>query len=203
MSTYDNQQLRLAKEYYFKLKEYGEEEFEARMCALIHSRGYDDAWKLNKRVTNCDKKPVGYKVTVDKIKSWMAEFSIHKLFELQTYLDNVIIRKHTGILDLVIDLYRQNGGQHPLAPDGHIRAETNTPETNKTAFEKFLKENINNPKYRNKYVGFVNGNIEDYVSSSEGDLIRKIYNKYGNVEMYVGKISEIQDIWVIDMPELR
>jgi len=73
---------------------------------------------------------------------------------------------------------------------------------NETAFKQFKKDNLQNPQYAEKYVAFVNGSYEG-VDESESKLVEKIYEDFGNVEMFVGKISSAEQEEVIDTPELE
>lgn len=72
---------------------------------------------------------------------------------------------------------------------------------NETAFEQFKERNLNNPKYTGKYVAFVNGKLEG-MDEIENRLVKKIYNKFGNVEMFVGKVVLESESHIIDTPEL-
>lgn len=71
---------------------------------------------------------------------------------------------------------------------------------NKNAFEDFIKTNLCNPQFKNKFVAFVNGEFQD-VEDKQNILIKKMYNKFGNVDMYVGKITDKKEIALIDTPE--
>ncbi len=73
---------------------------------------------------------------------------------------------------------------------------------NKNAFKQFLCENLNNPKYKNKYLAFVNGIFQDY-GDKRTKLVHTMYQKFGNVKMYVGKVTSEKTKGIIDSPELR
>ena len=72
---------------------------------------------------------------------------------------------------------------------------------NKIAFEKFAKDNMHNPEYSNKYAVFVDGCLYD-VGDTEMDLVKKIYEKCGNIYMYVGNVSQKMQTGLIESPEL-
>ena len=71
---------------------------------------------------------------------------------------------------------------------------------NRSAFNDFVRSNIDNPEFRDKYVVFVNENFEA-VGDSEVELVRKMRAKYGNIDMYVGKVSYEKTIYLIESPE--
>ena len=60
---------------------------------------------------------------------------------------------------------------------------------NKIAFYDFKENNLENPRFKDKFVAFVNGKFQD-VGDKENALIGKMYDKFGSVPMYVGKITD-------------
>ena len=72
---------------------------------------------------------------------------------------------------------------------------------NRIAFEKFAKNNLHNPEYSNKYAVFVDGRLCD-VGDTEMDLVKKIYEEFGNIYMYVGNVSQKMQTGLIESPEL-
>ncbi len=70
---------------------------------------------------------------------------------------------------------------------------------NKSAFENFAKNNFNNSQFKDKFVAFVNGEFQD-AGYKKNALIKKMYDKFGNVDMYVHKITG-QKMVLIDTPE--
>ena len=86
-----------------------------------------------------------------------------------------------------------------LATDSKGRLSYST--NNKDAFENFVKNNVHNPQFSGKYVVFVDGCLQG-VSDTEIDLVKKIYKKFGNIEMYVGCVSQNMQIELIESPEL-
>lgn len=66
-------------------------------------------------------------------------------------------------------------------------------DQNVIAFESFLKENIDNVQYHDKYVAFVNGNLQG-VDDKRVNLIKLMYERFGNVKMIVEKVTEKQEV---------
>ncbi len=73
---------------------------------------------------------------------------------------------------------------------------------NKSAFDDFIKTNLENPKFKNKFVAFVNGEFQD-IGDKRNALIEKMYDKFGNVDMYVDKVTDQKKVIVIDTPEFN
>ena len=73
---------------------------------------------------------------------------------------------------------------------------------NKGAFDDFVKRNLDNPRFRNKFVAFVDGRYQG-VESKENVLIMQMYDRFGNVHMYVGKVTDQEEIVLIDTPEFN
>ena len=73
---------------------------------------------------------------------------------------------------------------------------------NKNAFENFVNTNLHNPQFKDKFVAFVNGEFQD-VGDKRNMLIEKTYDKFGNVDMYVGKVTDQKKIILIDTPEFN
>lgn len=83
-----------------------------------------------------------------------------------------------------------------------LKGETTEENIDKIAFTQFLQENLHNPKYMNKYVAFVNGIFQDY-GGRRNKLVHEMYQKFGNVRMYVGKITSERVMKRIDTPERK
>ncbi len=73
---------------------------------------------------------------------------------------------------------------------------------NKNAFEDFVKTNLNNPKFKNKIVAFVHRKFQD-VGDKRNALIEKMYDQFGNVNMYVDKVTDQKKVILIDTPEFH
>ncbi len=82
----------------------------------------------------------------------------------------------------------------------HSKNDENT--INKKAFEDFVKINLNNSEYKNHFVAFVNGKFQG-VGDKRNALIGKMYDKFGNVDMYVDKVTDEKEIVIIDTPEFN
>lgn len=80
-------------------------------------------------------------------------------------------------------------------------AEMNNFELSKAAFNEFIKNNRHNPEYIDKYVVFVHGSLYG-VGNTEVELIKKVYQNIGNVDMYVGNVSKKTQTELIESPEL-
>lgn len=72
---------------------------------------------------------------------------------------------------------------------------------NKAVFNEFVKKHKNDPKYINKYVVFVGGQLYD-AGDTDIELIKKVHENFGNVKMYVGNISRKIQTGLIESPEL-
>ena len=70
---------------------------------------------------------------------------------------------------------------------------------NQLAYELFVKTNTIDVLQK-KYVVFVNGKLEEF-GDSESELVGKMYDKHGNIEMWVGRTSGERDIINIDSYE--
>ena len=70
-------------------------------------------------------------------------------------------------------------------------------DKNQQAYELFIKNNPNAGTLEKKYVAFVNGKLEEF-GDSERELFIKIYDKYGDIDMWLGRTSGEKDVCVID-----
>lgn len=82
----------------------------------------------------------------------------------------------------------------------HI-SQSKTPLNDETAFEQFKEKNLYNSKYVDKYVVFVDGVLQD-VGNNEVELVKKMHEKFGNIDMYVGKVSQKIRSGMIESPEI-
>ena len=64
---------------------------------------------------------------------------------------------------------------------------------NEAAFNKFKLDHIDDPKFKNKFVAFVHGSFQDS-DDAPNTLIQNMYDKFGNVPMYVDKITNSKKI---------
>ena len=74
-------------------------------------------------------------------------------------------------------------------------------ERSKKAFNDFVKNNVQNPKFSGKYVVFINGQYQG-VGDSKIDLVTQMYRKFGNVAMYAGCVSQSIQPILIESPEM-
>ena len=85
--------------------------------------------------------------------------------------------------------------------DNSLKNITNNKNSkNKRVFEDFVKTHLDNPEYAGKYAAFVDGHFQK-CSIDKIDLVKEMYDKFGNIEMYVGKIASPKTTIVIDTPE--
>lgn len=71
---------------------------------------------------------------------------------------------------------------------------------NRNAYDIFVNEHLHDPKFQEKYVVFVNEQLKD-VADDEVELVKRIHEKYGNIDMYVGKVSLEKTKGIIESPE--
>ena len=64
---------------------------------------------------------------------------------------------------------------------------------NKKAYLDFVAQNSTNPEFKGKFVAFVHGKFEGS-GRSQADLVYRMYDKFGNVPMYVSRASGIADV---------
>jgi len=61
---------------------------------------------------------------------------------------------------------------------------------------------LKDPKYYEKYVAIVDGILVDS-DDVETELVRRMFKKFGNAEMYIGKITPKSQKGMIESPEQR
>lgn len=98
------------------------------------------------------------------------------------------VRHMKGLLD---DL-----GGHDVG----IKIDIITTVDNETAFNQFRNANLHNPEYMEKYVAFVNGSYQG-VNEKRSDLVKEIYKRFGNIKMFVEKVSNEEEELLFDSPE--
>ena len=64
---------------------------------------------------------------------------------------------------------------------------------NKKAYLDFVAHNSADPEFRGKFVAFVHGKFEGS-DRSQRDLAYRMYGKFGNVPMYVGRASGVVEV---------
>ena len=64
---------------------------------------------------------------------------------------------------------------------------------NKKAYLDFVAKNSSNPEFEGKFVAFVHGKFEGS-DRSQRDLVYRMYDKFGNVPMYVSRASGVVDV---------
>ena len=148
------------------------------------------------------KQKIFIKTTKDETKNWFQDYFFIG-FEKQNYHNKEII----GILEKSSALSLKNPIWKNLSIENEDMLllssdiDSHTKLDNEESFEQFLQENINNPQYKDKFVAFVNGTFQD-VDEVENRLVKKMHEKFGNVEMFVGKVTSETDSHIIDTPEL-
>jgi len=78
---------------------------------------------------------------------------------------------------------------------GHINA--NCFELSHFSFNKFKEICLENKWLLGKYVVFVHGDIEA-IGNNERDLVKQVYQKYGNIVMRCGKITSKSEVCIIE-----
>jgi len=71
---------------------------------------------------------------------------------------------------------------------------------NRKAFGDFVKAHLDDPELKDRFVAFVNGEFQG-AGDAENALIEKIYGAFGNVDMYVGRVSNHRKTVLIDTYE--
>ncbi len=77
-----------------------------------------------------------------------------------------------------------------------------TLKTDKDIFKELLPQLISQPKYAGKFIAIIKGQIEG-VDTEKIGLVKKMYGKFGNIKMYVGKVSSEDRVRIIDSPEIN
>ena len=128
-----------------------------------------------------------------EIKNWLDDFSV--LTEQRFHYDKIES----------IPKWQITGERYTievkLTISNKDKSELDDVADNKAAFKKFVKNNLHNPEFSNKYVIFAYGDFQD-VGNDEFELVDKIYKKFGNIDMYVGRVSQKIQIERIESPEL-
>ena len=124
-------------------------------------------------------------------------------------LDKHDIRPHDLKIWLEEELPFCNYGCHKesLEPQTDIFAVPGGPSDNenvenKNAFERFLRSHLDNPEYKNKFAAFVNGKFQA-IGDKRNALIDEMYDKFGNVDMYVDRVTDHKQVILIDTPEFN
>lgn len=148
------------------------------------------------------KQKIFIKTTKDETKNWFQDYFFIG-FEKQNYHNEKIINllEKSSTISLKNPIWKkiliENEDVLLISSDTGSHDELD----NEESFEQFLRENINNPQYKDKFVAFVNGTFQD-VGEAENKLVAKMHEKFGNVEMFIGKITLETDSHAIDTPEL-
>ena len=152
----------------------------------------------------------GFVETVDKhdIKKWIdLELNIKSKFVHNTTHnmerwtrpnphESIVVTFSDAARHLISD---PNNVENYLAL-GNQSADIDDFELSKAAFNEFAKNNRHNPEYIDKYVVFVYGRLYG-VGNTEVELIKKVYQNVGNVDMYVGNVSREIQTELIESPE--
>lgn len=121
----------------------------------------------------------------------------------QMQLDDMLDQFNTSRTELehIFGVWLDYAGQDPvdenLVPDSEANDEN---IKNKKAFSHFVKAHLDDCRFKNKFVAFVDGEFQG-VGDAENELIEKIYVDFGNVDMYVGRVSNHRKTILIDTYE--
>ena len=75
-------------------------------------------------------------------------------------------------------------------------------EKNEIAFSGFKAKHKNNPEFKDKFVVFVHGELQG-VGNEELALVDNTYEKFGNVPMFVGRITDRKKAITIPSPRFE
>lgn len=89
----------------------------------------------------------------------------------------------------------------PRAAFARPAALPDTNSDNRDAFDRFVSPRAGDPDLRGKYAAFVHGKCQK-AGANQSDLVDEMYEKFGNVKMYVGRADPERPAAVIDTPEL-
>ena len=67
---------------------------------------------------------------------------------------------------------------------------------NEDAYRAFVSRNSTNPEFKGEFVAFVHGKFQGQ-DRSRLDRIYRMYDKFGNVPMYVGRSSGAMDVAIV------
>lgn len=86
---------------------------------------------------------------------------------------------------------------HPAPGMAEAGAEEGGPgrdnDVNDAAYRAFVAANSDNPELEGMFVAFVHGSFQGR-DRSQLDLICRMYDRFGNVPMYVGRSSGVMDV---------
>jgi len=105
-----------AKRNYTQLKFFGQDEFSTRMCTLIHVGQHDTLDEVYEKTEKCDKRPMGFPLNKKKMERWLNEFSKQGMLTFSVDFENndKVTHKTTKLYDMVLDLYKEDRGIHPI-----------------------------------------------------------------------------------------
>lgn len=93
-----------------------------------------------------------------------------------------------------------NSTSAPAAPAGNPRVEYDAEHArnkhSEDAYWAFVSRNSANPEFEGQFVAFVHGRLQGR-DRSQSDLTSRMYDKFGNVPMYVGRSSGAVDVAVV------
>ena len=136
-------------------------------------------------------------------KSFKENFKPWNLHPTEFNLHNVhvwIEKNDKQTLNCFYDIIKERNELQHISASSKLTSNENI--ENKNAFTDFVQTNLDNPKFKNKFVAFVNGIFQD-VGDKRNALIEKMYDKFGNVDMYVDKITAQKKVILIDTPEFN
>ena len=90
----------------------------------------------------------------------------------------------------------------PNATKSRYESERAENAINENAYRDFVSSNSDNPEFKGKFVAFVHGKLQGS-DRSQMDLIYRMYDKFGNVYMYVGRSSGVEYVETVTPKVLR
>jgi hypothetical protein len=124
-----------------------------------------------------------------KLADFLANNSIQNKLNISLDVD-LNFEQDRELLKYLIKHVEEKKGQYNNFTLDIPKTEKNKPSfvKNKTAYINFVKKHVNDPKYKGRFVAFVDGKLQG-VDDKERVLAKKVYDKCGYVDMYVGKVT--------------
>ena len=151
---------------------------------------------MNENIWDKSKEEMQFKQENRDVKLWNLDEREFNLHNLHIWIEAEYIQKLNCS-------YSVSEGRNKLRNiSTHQNLTSNENTKNKNAFDDFIKTNLDNPKFKNKFVAFVNGKFQD-IGDKRNALIEKMYNEFGNVDMYVDKVTDQRKVILIDTPKFN
>ena len=130
--------------------------------------------------------------------------SVGETFRAQQYISYTPLR-HELLDCAVADWGNLEFGLYRTSPNttkSRYESERAKNAINENAYWDFVSRNSTNPEFKGKFVAFVHGKFRGS-DRSQLDLISRMYDKFGNVYMYVGRSSGVEYVETVTPKVLR